>query len=200
MSKYKPADRKQNGLTHKLYLIDVLVPKDKYTRAYTVMGSTGNVYEVTVTKTPSCTCPDYVSRKKRCKHIFFILLRIMHVTDGDKGSYTQNELLEMFNKIPPVTNYLCVDNDTRNKYIELKSKQSGVDQKALDDVCPICLEDLSNGEELDFCKYSCGKNIHKNCFEMVNQKRDIKEILCPFCRHNWEQASTGYLNLGNKET
>ena len=51
-----------------MYLIDrqVVTPLEK--EEFKVLGSTGNVYKVTVEQSPSCSCPD--SRKdNRCKHI-----------------------------------------------------------------------------------------------------------------------------------
>lgn len=45
------------------------------------MGSTGNVYNVIIKDNPSCSCPDYTTKKKRCKHIFLILLKIMKISD-----------------------------------------------------------------------------------------------------------------------
>ena len=63
------------------------------------------------------------------------------------------------------------------------------------DLCPICLDDLENGTELDYCKYSCGKPIHTICFKMWAKK---KSKTCVFCRENWEgvkKQDAGYINL-----
>lgn len=65
--------RKQRGSTQPLYLIETLDSTEMYEKSYSVMGSTGNVYTVTIKHTPECTCPDYTTRGNRCKHIFFIL-------------------------------------------------------------------------------------------------------------------------------
>jgi len=40
---------------------------------FDLAGSTGNVYQVTVSKIPDCTCPD--SKKgNQCKHIIYVSL------------------------------------------------------------------------------------------------------------------------------
>ena len=40
---------------------------------------------------------------------------------------------------------------------EVKEEQKEVSQKFdKGDVCPVCLDPLENGKELDYCKYSCG--------------------------------------------
>ena len=62
-----------------------------------------------------------------------------------------------------------------------------VEQK-IDDMCPICLielDDKSNKNELYYCKFSCGKSVHKECFDMwVNSgERNNK---CMFCRAPWD--------------
>ena len=36
-------------------------------------GSTGNVYEVTIGRQPSCTCPDN-QKGNQCKHIVYVRL------------------------------------------------------------------------------------------------------------------------------
>lgn len=38
---------------------------------FDLVGSTGNVYQITISKLPSCTCP-YAKKKHHCKHIIFV--------------------------------------------------------------------------------------------------------------------------------
>ena len=66
---------------------------------------------------------------------------------------------------------------------EKPEEQKEVKQKfEKDDVCPICLDPLENGKELDYCKYSCGQTIHKKCFSMWEKS---KGGICVFCRGKW---------------
>lgn len=190
--------RKSRGLTQKLFLIETLAIADDGERKYAIMGSTGNVYTVTISSIPNCTCPDHQVRHKRCKHIYFVLLRIMKQTNVDKGEYTKDDLEKMFNSIPEITKILCVDNDVKEKYNKNKDKEinTKVNKKGLDDVCPICLDELTNGEELDFCKFSCGKSVHMMCFDMWNKKNGPK---CVFCSHDWTNESKKYLNLSKSK-
>lgn len=39
-----------------------------------ILGATGNVYTVTLTTTPTCTCPDSTIP---CKHILFVYIRVL---------------------------------------------------------------------------------------------------------------------------
>jgi hypothetical protein len=38
---------------------------------FQIAGTTGNVYSVTVSKLPNCTCPD-ASKGNQCKHIIYV--------------------------------------------------------------------------------------------------------------------------------
>mgnify|MGYP000990748254 CR=1 FL=1 len=186
--------RKNRGIVQKLYLVEILEASDDLKREYIVMGSTGNVYRVEISETPTCTCPDYVQRKCRCKHIYFILLRIMKISKEmeDKQKYSNDELVTMFQNIPNITNNLIVGENIKKIYI--KKKNPELLKKSKDDLCPICIDDLENGEDLDFCKGSCGKYIHVECFSMWCKSRGIKT--CVYCRANWIKESD-YINLTN---
>ena len=53
-----------------------------------------------------------------------------------------------------------------------------------------------NGEEeIDYCKFSCGKPIHKTCFAMWCKK---KAANCVYCSAPWEGkklSESDYINL-----
>lgn len=114
--------RKSRAKQQKIYLIECLPFDkiiDKYRRSYAVMGSTGNVYNVTIDNSPSCTCPDFQTRHKRCKHIYFILIRVMHVNQDceDKSVFTKRALTKMFKNIPNISNCgVMIDNKLKSKY------------------------------------------------------------------------------------
>ena len=96
--------RKERGQTQKIFLV-ACHGNTEYERSYDVMGTTGNVYTVRVKTIPECSCPDYQTRNRRCKHIYFVLLRIMELSNinGDMDQYTNEELLQMFQQIPAIT-------------------------------------------------------------------------------------------------
>lgn len=197
--------RKERGKTQSLFLIETVLSEDNYLKTYNVMGSTGNVYNVKMTHTPTCTCPDYQTRHRRCKHIFFVLTRIMKVPAAkeDQDTFTKRELTMMFKQIPTITNNLLVGDHYKKNYESYKKSggkktNSKVERKPTDDICPICLDDLENGETLDFCKYSCGKCIHDKCFQMWAKSKSSK---CVFCREDWikqqidSSSEDMYMNL-----
>ena len=192
--------RKDRGKSQRIFLILSHNNKENnLERMYDVMGTTGNVYTVSIKTSPSCTCPDHTTRFRRCKHIYFVLTRIMKVRQEheDIEKYSDEDLELMFENIPDVTNNLKVDTSQLNKYKKMKKTGNGeVCQKELyeDDQCPICLDDLDNcDEELVFCRYYCGNSIHAECFNMYNSKQN--QVKCLYCMHQWEKDIAKYINL-----
>ena len=164
--------------TENIYLIESIPPDEEnpLERNYIIMGNSGRTYQVTISNNPTCTCPDYMTRLNRCKHIFFVLIRIMKIENYSEEYYTDEELTQMFLNIPDVAKNLMYTG-------EKPQEQEEVDQKFdKGDICPICLDELENGKELDYCKYSCGKTIHKKCFSMWEKS---KGGICVFCRAKW---------------
>jgi hypothetical protein len=171
--------RMERCFTDNIYLIEALPPdsEDDTERTYVIMGHSGNVYNVTIANRPHCTCPDFYLRRNRCKHIYFVLMRIMNIENPTDKFYDDDELIEMFSNIPPITQNLMY------KGPALPNEGKEVEQKfEAGDICPICLDPLENGKELDFCRYSCGKTIHKKCFSMWEKS---KGSICVFCRAQW---------------
>lgn len=54
----------------------------------------------------------------------------------------------------------------------------------MDDICPVCLDDLDKTNTLDYCRYGCGKSIHKKCFNIWCKAKPTKT--CLFCRQLWD--------------
>lgn len=202
---YKPkvieTERKSRGKVQKIYLIMT----DEYSagtlqRSYEVMGTTGNVYNVCINTSPTCTCPDYVSRHKRCKHIYFVLSRIMKVKEDqeDIEQYTDEDLQDMFDNISQITENLRVDAHKIARFKSLKKNGNGeVSMRVIheDDMCPICLDDLYEcTDEIAYCRYSCGNVIHKDCFLRYTEHKH-EPAKCLYCHRPWEQEKTAYVNL-----
>ena len=170
--------RIERCFTDNIYLIESIPPQNNhpYERNFVIMGNSGHVYQVTIANYPKCTCPDYARRSNRCKHIYFVLMRIMNISNYNDYDYTNEELTQMFLNIPPIAQNLVYKGEN-------PEEQKVVNQKFdKDDVCPICLDPLENGKDLDYCKYSCGQTIHKKCFKMWEKS---KGAICVFCRAKW---------------
>jgi len=193
--------RKNRGKEQRIFLVmahDFV--ENSLERNYDVMGTTGNVYTICICQFPTCTCPDFKSRNKRCKHIYFVLSRIMKVSEDreDVKNYTNEELTDMFNKIPDILNNLKVDSHLVNMYLKIKKKPNGeIEQQDItaEMICPICLENLTEtNEPMVYCKYSCGIPIHELCFEMFNKKK--ADVKCLLCQKDWNKPTDNrYIKL-----
>lgn len=82
-SSYEETARRQRGLAQRMYLLDEIVEgssdgdSDGATCrvVYAVQGTTHRVYDVVVSRRGaawSCTCPDYLRRRRDCKHVYFV--------------------------------------------------------------------------------------------------------------------------------
>lgn len=151
------------SLTQQIFLLE---KKDDLN--YVVMGTTGKTYKVCINAKPTCTCPDFKIRRKRCKHIYFVLIRIMKVANFDEKNYSDNEISQMIKNIP-----ILVDN--LHKVIPIE--KINIEPK-IDDSCPICLEDVKN-YPYDFC-HKCGHCVHIECFHLWITFGN-KENKCIFC-------------------
>ena len=204
-------NRVERCFSDNLYLIESFIPDSQILeRRYSIMGSKGNVYEVTINYNPYCNCPDYLIRHKRCKHIYFVLMRIMKINNPDKEWFNDEELRDMFQNVPEITNNLIIDNNLKEKYLQdVNNDEEHKDENGIikqrdykDENCPICLVPLENGKEIVYCRYSCGKSIHKKCFSMWEKKSGG---ICVFCRGNWyhknfsqDDNKKRYVNLLNR--
>lgn len=180
------------------------------TRKFDLCGTTGNLYTVTINASPSCTCPDHEQRKRRCKHIYFILVRIMGVSreNEDKLEYDQRDLEEMFDNMPTEMTEVTTgkaNDDMLNRYTRLtiKTNKDGTvrSQKINSDSrCPVCLDNLKGTKEpTTHCRYGCGSVVHVDCADMFNRhrKKTGYAAVCFVCQKRWDtdDADLDYLNL-----
>lgn len=193
--------RKDRGKTQRIFLVHTHNYDDSdIVRSYDVMGTTGNLYTVTIKDIPTCTCPDYSQRQKRCKHIYFVLTRIMKVKPKheDMATYSSKDLCDMFENIPQITDNLRVSGDEIKTYIKKTNKfdrnhkMQEIDENTL---CPICLENMEGSfEPIIYCKYSCGTPIHKECSSIYHKHTRTKEC-CIVCKVSMTEPSDTYINL-----
>jgi len=206
--------------TQRLYLVSRGQVTDDLSCEFVVLGSTGNVYTVTIGRLSSCTCPDH-QKGNLCKHILFILLKVMGIDPNSPLAYQvallSSELEEMFqcmtNRRVGGTHVLA-NEQVRSRYAaSLKSDgdvedantttTSGIKRKSLeqDADCPICFDSLASGK-LTYCRVACGTNFHEDCIQRwCGQHR--ANPTCPNCRQPWQSAESfasptkeGYTNLG----
>ncbi|KAK5711703.1 hypothetical protein LTR15_012298 [Elasticomyces elasticus] len=148
-------------------------------------GSKGDIYTVTISHVPTCTCPVNLFQKTGqqyvCKHVVYVLLNVLKVPDhlAHQNAFLTSELHEIFDNAPE----LPVD-------IAAKEEPTDGNRKPLTDDCPICFTDFEEDKKAVYCRTSCGNNIHTVCFKQW-EKVKAGNVTCPFCRAPWESEDDG---------
>lgn len=210
------SDRIKRGLVQRLYLVNVLKVNDSDWE-FNVEGSTGNIYEVKLCDNISCECIDFSKRKKICKHIYFIIGKVLNKKEwlNNIGENPDINLFDYFFEKSSINlnDYIYerilekkgdkekeVEKDIKDieKEKELQSKKN-LDYLC-EEVCPICYdnfekEDLDN--KIDDCNI-CKNYIHIACLKIWLRR----SLTCPYCRSSWKTCdkSCGKDNLNNLHT
>ncbi|KAK4689761.1 hypothetical protein P7C73_g358, partial [Tremellales sp. Uapishka_1] len=184
-------------MTQRMFLVDREKVENDPTAVeiFKVLGSTGNVYTVTIGRMPHCDCPDCsIKHNVPCKHIMFVFLKVLKVSEASSIWYQKYLLaseLDLVFAAAPVTpcastsvsdqlrlNYLratgAADPAAEAEIAELEEK-SGPGKKKLDSIgedCPVCYEEMSAADQsagkliYDEALAGCGKPLHNECFAM----------------------------------
>lgn len=176
----------------------------------TVLGSTGNVYDVTISKIPRCSCPDH-AKGNLCKHLLFVMLKVVGLPVSSnlvyQSAYVTEELECILNTLQGRTARLgrdVVANEAVRQRLNGDMKKPSCDAKGVGDSsstnrkeveggeCPICFDDLgSNLSLLTYCQQTCGTNFHSECMKMwTKQASQRNNPTCPACRQPWADVNT----------
>ncbi|KAK7311768.1 hypothetical protein RJT34_10110 [Clitoria ternatea] len=160
---------------------------------FAVRGSTGSVYTVNISRTPSCTCPD---NTVPCKHILFVLIKVLGVSPDDASLRRKTIRLSLLQHLAtlrspePLVGASVTPMLRRNLPISRQkgsnsSKKTKVEIKE-GDTCPVCMEELSKEEKLVACR-ECRNAIHHHCFQTwkINNTMKGKPASCVLCRAKW---------------
>lgn len=187
-SSYDVQLRKQNGLSHPLLYVDHTVNEGDRNIIVYVLGTTRNVYQVKFKSCskPSCDCPDFKKRRLQCKHIYFVLLRILQVEDWS-SIWNLNYALDLINNRLGSLATLRVSQRQRETFASLKNREEGavttpdVVSAPRNTECGFCLDDISSssGALSDTCG-QCGNGWHKACW---NRWAEVtRKATCIICR------------------
>ncbi len=213
--------RLDRAMTQRMYLIKQqdTSTENNLCKTYSVLGSTGNVYNVKIEKFPSCTCPDTALC---CKHILFVLLRVLKVPKKCpliyQNALLQHELRFLFEGSPNPGNHIFAKEAVINAFIRASVTESEdaaasiryADMEAGAE-CPICFEELKKStdnneetkEETIMSCVTCSKYIHTDCISLW-KKSSPKPTTCPLCRQLWSDGAlgkeeNGYLNFADMQ-
>ncbi|XP_054792316.1 uncharacterized protein LOC129316629 [Prosopis cineraria] len=173
-----------------------------------LLGVTGNVYTVTLSIFPSCSCPNPVTPYK---HILFVLIRVLRVS-LDNVRVLQSSLflpkLHCLLQLPTSPDALA-DAALRQRFHQLFFSRNR--QRCSDNVvvevengtsCLICLGEMKKEDQIQklVACGTCQNAIHKQCFlRWKGSKVNNRVIRCVICRAPWNNNEDydqhRYLNL-----
>ncbi|GIL74514.1 hypothetical protein Vretimale_2209 [Volvox reticuliferus] len=181
-----------------------------------VLGATGNVYTVRISRNPHCSCPDF-GKGHLCKHILFVMLRVLRQSPENpviwQRALLTHEVEEVLGPLAATGNgagtvdqSVLATERVRQRYAAITSGAAaqgepgstggvvGV-QRPVEGECPICYENLvasgrGPAEAITFCT-SCGNNMHKDCFDRwaTSKRSSGQTVTCVYCRAPWKTTA-----------
>jgi len=217
----KIAERIDRAIQQRLFLIETSSPTTcsehggpKITLS--VLGSTGNIYEVTISKIPHCNCPDH-AKGNICKHLLFVMLKVAGLSVSShlvyQSAYLEEELQSIVTALQGrlqqrLGSDVVANEAVRQRHQHLKNCGDEPDANANADGdegkvaavvqrqdiegndCPICFDSLGS-TLLTFCQQTCGTNFHSACMKVwTNQPSQRNNPTCPNCRQPWVDGNT----------
>ncbi|CAG0887474.1 unnamed protein product [Darwinula stevensoni] len=146
-----------------------------------------------------------------CIHILFVMLRVLQLPDSDPRlfskelknfeveslftAYDERRSCKVKSKCAPDASSFCgaakEDRTQENNVIHEESVSSSAANRLVGDdeeeICPICLLEMTDGEGLVACTTGCHNRLHHHCIAIWAEEccRQGEKILCPLCRTPW---------------
>lgn len=179
--------RIERALSQRLYLLDQhdISTPGNLGRCFSVLGSTGNTYHVTISKFPSCTCPDF-ENGNLCKHILFVYLRVLRCPETSpiicQDALLQDELASLF--VSSTINKISNKNTTTIPSTSLSLSSTSSYNNSNHRVV-ISLVDSESEAEIE-TKAEVGINKNKGLETESDKNEDenninLEECECPIC-------------------
>ena len=157
--------------------------------SFVLRGETPRRFKVSIGETHSCSCH---AGNELCQHVLFVLTRVFRMPAANpliwQLSLTEREIAELMRgrvnihtRPPPRAAPAAGEEGADGESSDVERKELG------EDPCPICYDDMAEGQEITFCKKACGNNVHTKCMRMWADNRIASgdEVTCPMCRTGW---------------
>jgi len=171
--------RKERGLSERIYLLDAKYDRSQWNLS--VKGSSKSIYKIILSSTViKCKCMDFAIRKKVCKHLYFILGRILKNSQITNSINSVTDIIENYSNISDMLKEVL-----HNHVHATGSKDLEKIEYDTNDMCCICFEPFGN-ETVDQCTMTCKNTFHSECINLWLSKSDN----CPLCRSSWTDPQT----------
>jgi len=186
---------------------------------YYILGTSNFIYKIVINKKyQSCNCEDFMKHKTLCKHLCFILFKLLKLyrislNTSKINLIGRDSLLEtkFFNEyIFPNIDWLIYKNKVDNISKYLKDKLFNIkyykdfkyfyqqyifliykNMEHSENDCPICLKQTNKGISCPICK----KVFHVRCLNEWFNKIVVKK--CPICRSDYWNICYKYFILAD---
>ncbi|XP_071511527.1 mitogen-activated protein kinase kinase kinase 1-like [Diadema antillarum] len=197
--------RVERALHARLFLLSQIGPN-----SFLIGGdSPDHKYKVTI-GSQNCNC----GKGPFCVHLLFVMLRVFKLPEDDNLLWNRTlknyEVELLFSKYEAMKKKkLKQSPGTHSSQRSQRSSQSpstshiprpsspcpstgSSDQREDEDLCPICLLDMVEGESLVVCKNGCHNKLHHHCVAIWAEecKRQEEPMVCPLCRAVWLAGTT----------
>ncbi|CAJ1423666.1 unnamed protein product, partial [Effrenium voratum] len=143
-------ERIERAKEHRLQVITLKVV-ERGEIAAEVVGHTGNVYSVRIGARVSCNCLDFGKARTACKHLLFLLLRVLQLSDDDPRLWQRallpRELSDLRARLESQPAEVQAPEHVVSACREAKAKPA--------EPCPVCFDPVESG-----CTCACGRNLH----------------------------------------
>ncbi|KAI3860394.1 hypothetical protein MKW92_034534 [Papaver armeniacum] len=161
-----------------------------------ILGTTGDVFNVGLSTTPSCSCPD---RMIPCKHILFVFLRVLEVSLSDscvrRKTLQPCQLRRLLHT--PTSPQIIAGSRVRERFLHLYSSKSDLGPPPKPELgeCIKCDRQMYAEDEVLECD-QCEYIGHEEC--MIYRKTEYGAPFCGFCGNRWSEGwEKEYLNLAS---
>jgi len=165
------ATRKQRGLSERIYLLDAKIINSKEWEL-SIKGSSKSIYKIKLSENETkCKCMDFSIRRKVCKHLHFVLGRIINNSELSNKIKVVDDITNNYDNISDLLKNVLSD------HVCNKEEDTRYDNK---EICCICFEEFGN-ENINQCKMECKNIFHSECINLWLSKNNS----CPLCRSSW---------------
>jgi hypothetical protein len=172
--------RKQKGLVERIYLLNAKYQTNENNENewnLSVKASSKTIYKIIISENKvKCECMDFQVRKNVCKHMYFILGKILKETNIIDDV---DEIYDIKNNFEVITIQL---KQILNNHISNPNNQNNNFTYDNKDKCVICFEEFGN-ERVEQCQTICKNVFHAECINLWLSNNNS----CPLCRTSWDK-------------
>lgn len=183
--------RRERGLTENIFLVKF--DTSEVSLVFHVLGSSHRVYKVSLVEShePKCSCPDYCTRKRTCKHIYFVCEKVLQISPTDWNLVTDISQIST-NVITRLPNLHVIADDyytkQYNDYLNGKEEERTKKEKGIENFCEVrndeccvclCFIESKSSKDIMVCS-TCKNGIHSVCWKKWSQVNGSNK--CVYCR------------------